>query len=250
MGGVAIDLSGRVALVTGASGGIGAGIAAVFAAAGATVAVHFRSDAEGAEAVVSRLTDAFTVGGDLTAADGPRSVTEAVLARAGRIDVLVNNAGIQPLAELATVTEEEWRAMIEVNVTAVHRLTQAVAAEMTEGGSIIHIASIEGSRPAHHHGHYAVAKAALIMHARAAAIEWGPRRIRVNSVSPGLIDRPGLAEAWPEGVRRWRAAAPLGRLGTPTDVGGACLFLASDLASWITGVDLVVDGGVSVPPAW
>lgn len=88
------------------------------------------------------------------------------------------------------------------------------------------------------------------MHARAAALEYGPLGIRVNTVSPGLIEREGLAEDWPEGVRRWERAAPAGRLGRPEDVGDACAFLASPLASWITGHDLVVDGGVSARPRW
>jgi NAD(P)-dependent dehydrogenase (short-subunit alcohol dehydrogenase family) len=118
------------------------------------------------------------------------------------------------------------------------------------GGSIIHIASIEGSQPAYGHAHYAASKAAIIMHARAAAIEYGPLGIRVNTVSPGLIARPGLEQDWPEGVGRWLAAAPLGRLGTGMDVANACLFLASPLASWITGHNLVVDGGMSAHPTW
>ena len=88
------------------------------------------------------------------------------------------------------------------------------------------------------------------MHAKAAALAWGPHGIRVNSVSPGLIDRPGLADDWPEGVERWMAAVPLGRLGTPEDIGDACVFLCSDLARWITGTDLVVDGGILTNPTW
>ncbi len=114
----------------------------------------------------------------------------------------------------------------------------------------MHVASIEGRQPTDFHGHYATAKAGLIMHARAAAGAYGPHGIRVNSVSPGLIDRPGLADDWPEGVDRWHAAAPLGRMGTPEDVGDACVFLCSDLARWITGADLVVDGGVLTRPTW
>ncbi|MDH4309304.1 MAG: SDR family oxidoreductase, partial [Acidimicrobiia bacterium] len=97
---------------------------------------------------------------------------------------------------------------------------------------------------------YATSKAALLMHARAAALAYGKDGIRVNSVSPGLIGRPGIETQWPEGVARWKAAAPLGRLGTPEDIGDACVFLCSDLARWITGVDLVVDGGVLTNPTW
>ncbi len=104
--------------------------------------------------------------------------------------------------------------------------------------------------PAPGHAHYAAAKSAVVMHARAAAQEYGPDGIRVNTVSPGLIERDGLAEAWPEGVRRCREASAVGRLGRPEDVGDACVFLASPLASWITGHDLVVDGGATARPTW
>jgi 3-oxoacyl-[acyl-carrier protein] reductase len=132
--------------------------------------------------------------------------------------------------------------------------TQAAAEVMRErgggGGTVTHIASIEASAPAALHAHYSASKAAVVMHARSAALEYGPYGIRVNTVSPGLIDREGLAEAWPEGVRRWREAVPTGRLGRPEDVGNACVFLASPLASWVTGHDLVVDGGVTARPTW
>lgn len=245
---ITIDLTGQVVLITGATGGIGQGIARRFHAAGATVAIHHRTRPDEAEALAEELPGSFVVAGDIT--DPDAHLVTQVVEKAGKITGLVNNAGIQPLAELADLDEESWRAMLETNVTAAHRLSQAAAAHMTGGGWITHIASIEGRKPAPAHGHYAVSKAALIMHARAAALEWGRRGIRVNTVSPGLIDRPGLDAAWPEGVARWKAAAPLQRLGTPEDVGDACVFLASDLARWITGIDLVVDGGVSTHPTW
>ncbi len=246
---LSIDLTGKVVIVTGASGGIGSGIARRFAAAGATVAPHYHRDGDGAAQIAAELeTTAF--GCDLTLSDGPAALVAEVTGAFGRLDVVVNNAGIQPNAELATVTDEEWDAMLATNVTAVHRLTQAAAAEMTDGGSITHISSIEGSIPAPNHGHYAVSKAAVIMHAKAAALEWGTKGIRVNTVSPGLIHRDGIESGWPSGVARWQAAAPLGRLGTPNDIGDACVFLASDMAQWITGVNLVVDGGVSTHPSW
>lgn len=245
---IAINLSGQVVLVTGATGGIGRGIARRFHAAGATVAIHHRARPDEAASLAAELPGSFVVSGDVT--DPDARIVDQVVAEAGKITGLVNNAAIQPLAELADLDEESWRAMIDTNLTAAHRLSQAAAAHMTEGGWITHIASIEGTKPAPAHGHYAVSKAALIMHARAAALEWGRRGIRVNTVSPGLIDRPGLDRDWPEGVARWKAAAPLGRLGTPEDIGDACVFLASDLARWITGIDLVVDGGVSTHPTW
>ena len=243
-----IDLSRRVIVITGAGGGIGEGIARSFATAGATLVLSTRSNPVGEMAGKQTLVQV-----DLNEARAPASIVEAALGSFGRIDGLVNNAGIQPLASTLEVSDEDFRQMLETNVTAAHRLTQAVAHQMIEqgaGGSIIHIASIEGIQPAPLHGHYATAKAALRMHARAAAQEFGRHQIRVNTVSPGLIDRPGLERDWPEGVQRWLSSVPLGRLGTADDVGAACVFLCSDLARFITGADLVVDGGVLTRPTW
>ncbi len=247
-----IRLDGRVIVVTGAGGGIGTGIARRLIAAGASVVAHTRSSPVGHLAGLDGAPVA-SVQADLAAPDGPQRVVDAALEHHGRIDGLVNNAAIQPLVHFAEMSDAEWAGMIDVNLTAVHRLTHAAAGAMRArytGGSIVHIASIEAHQPTDLHGHYATAKAGLLMHARAAAGAYGPDGIRVNSISPGLIDRPGLGDDWPEGVARWHVAAPLGRLGTPSDVGDACVFLCSDLARWITGVDLVVDGGVLTRPTW
>lgn len=251
-----LDLTGRVIVVTGAGGGIGAGIAHRCAAAGASVVAHTRAtpvDLARLDAVVGHPGAAIDVRADLTADDGPDRVVAAAVDHFGLIDGLVNCAGIQPVAALTTMDDTQFREMIDADVTAVHRMTRAVANHLlgTGGsGSVVHIASIDGHQPAVGHAHYATAKAAVVMHARAAALEYGPHGIRVNSVSPGLVNRPGLRSDWPDGVERWRAAAPLGRLGTPEDVGDACVFLLSDLARWITGADLVVDGGVLARPTW
>src|SRR5690625_3480396 len=150
------------------------------------------------------------------------------------------------------MTVADWEAVVNVNLSGTFAMTQAVAARMkaTGGGSITHIASVEASLPAPNHAHYASSKAGVKMHARAAALELGPANIRVNSVSPGLIDRGDLAQTWPQGRDSWLAAAPLGRTGTPDEIGDACVFLASPLARWITGHDLVVNGGMSAVPAW
>lgn len=248
------DLAGTVALVTGASGTIGAGIATRFAAAGSAVAVHHHHGTDRAAAVVERITraggTARAFAADLTAQDSCRDLVHAVADWRGGLDALVNNAGIQPVTPLADLTAADWRALFDANVTSAFSCTQAAADVMRGNGSITHIASIEASQPAFGHAHYSAAKAALVMHARAAALEYGPRGIRVNTVSPGLVDRPGLAGDWPDGVRRWQAAAPLRRLGEPEDIGDACVFLASPMAAWLTGHDLVVDGGVSVHPTW
>jgi len=240
-----LDLAGKAVIVTGSGGGIGTGIARRLAAAGAELLMHVRTS--DAPEIDGKHT---TISADLTSESGPDQVTAAALEHFGRIDGLINNAGIQPLAPLIETSDEEFREMIETNLTSVHRLTKAVANVMDRGGSIVHIASIEGTQPARNHGHYAAAKAGLLMHARAAALEWGERGIRVNAVSPGLIDRPGLDRDWAEGVARWKKAAPLQRLGTPEDIGDACVFLISDLSRWITGSNLVVDGGVLANPTW
>ncbi|MGJ5893362.1 SDR family NAD(P)-dependent oxidoreductase [Streptomyces niveiscabiei] len=245
-------LAGRIALVTGASGGIGQGIARQLAGAGASVVLHCRRAAGLAEELAREIGDAVVVSGDLTREEECRRVVREAAEWRGRLDVLVNNAGIQPVKPLAELTVADWQELQQANVTSAFTCTQEAAPLMAPrgGGSIIHIASIEGTRPSPGHTHYSVSKAALIMHARAASLEYGPLGIRVNTISPGLIARPGLTATWPEGVTRWHTAAPLHRLGTPADIGAACVFLASDAASWITGVDLPVDGGVSARPGW
>jgi len=245
-------LSGRVALVTGGGGGIGQGIVRQLARAGAGVVVHCRQGVARAEELAREVGEAVVVSGDLTREEECRRVVERTVGWRGRLDVLVNGAGMQPVKELSALTVADWREMQEANVTSAFVCTQEAAKAMAAqgGGSVVHIASVEGARPAAGHAHYSASKAALIAHARAAALEYGPLGIRVNTVSPGLVDRPGLAGDWPEGVARWHASAPLRRLGRPEDVGAACVFLASDAASWITGADLPVDGGVSVRPGW
>ena len=247
-----IDLTGLVVAVTGAGGGIGQGIARRFSQAGASVVAHTRTTALG-PLLRSLPGPAAEVFADLRDPEGPSRVVEAAVASFGKLDAVVNNAGVFWGASLAEMEDDEWQLMLDTNLTAVHRLTQAAAAHLISRGaegSVVHIASVEGSQPAAFHGHYSVAKAAVIMHARAAAGEFGAHGIRVNSVSPGLIHRPGIEEQWPEGVTRWTAAAPLTRLGTPEDVADACLFLVSPLARWITGVNLVVDGGVLTRSTW
>ncbi len=247
-----LDFSGRVALVTGAGGGIGAGIAQRFADAGAALAVHYRSCADGAAALAQAIAGAggraIAVAADLASAAGAERLLAAAVEAFGRVDVLVNNAGAYAGAPLLELSEAEWDAAFAANVRAAALCTQAAARRMIaqgEGGAIVNVASIEASNPGAGHSHYGAAKAALVAHTRAAAQELGEHGIRVNAVSPGLIGRDGIERAWPDGVARWRARAPLGRMGTPEDVADACLFLASPASRWITGVNLVVDGGVT-----
>jgi NAD(P)-dependent dehydrogenase (short-subunit alcohol dehydrogenase family) len=248
------DLTGAVALVTGASGGIGAGVAECFAAAGAAVVVHHRDAPDRAAAVAAAIgrhgVPVVTARADVTDPAQCAALADVAVDRFGRLDAVVACAGVQPVEPLADLDPASWREVVDVNATGAFATVQAAVPRLAEGGSITLIASIEGTRPAPGHAHYAASKAAVVMLAKAAALEYGSHGIRVNSVSPGLVDRPGLARDWPGGVRRWQASAPLGRLGDPADVGAACVFLASPMARWITGHDLVVDGGVSVVPGW
>ncbi|MFI0261425.1 SDR family NAD(P)-dependent oxidoreductase [Streptomyces sp. NPDC017056] len=250
------SLAGQVALVTGAGGCLGTGIALRFAAAGAAVVAHYRTNATAARALVARIEEqggsALAVSADLSAEEECHRLVRTAADWHGRLTALVNCAGVQPDQDLASMTVADWRAVNDTNVLSTFACTQAAAAVMREGGggSVTHIASIQAHQPAEDHAHYCASKAAVVMHARSAALEYGPDGIRVNSVSPGLVDREGLEEAWPDGVRRYRRAAPAGRLGRPEDVGDACVFLASPMASWVTGQDLVVDGGVSARPTW
>jgi NAD(P)-dependent dehydrogenase (short-subunit alcohol dehydrogenase family) len=252
-----LDLAGRTALVTGASGGIGAGIARRFAEAGAAVVCHYHTNRAAAEALVREIGDAggraAAVAADISTEDGAAALVAASIRRFGALHILVNTAGHQPVEPLLEISGASWDRMMAVNAGGPFLVTRAFAEHAKAagtGGAIVNIASIEGHQPAAGHAHYAASKAALLTFTRAAALELGPLGIRVNAISPGLIAREGIEEAWPEGLARWRRAAPLGRLGEPADIADAALFLASDAARWITGADLVVDGGVSARPTW
>jgi NAD(P)-dependent dehydrogenase (short-subunit alcohol dehydrogenase family) len=246
-----LDLTGRVAIVTGASQGIGAAIAKRFATAGARVVVHYRRDRQGAKHVVRAITQAggkaVDIHADLTTEGDVAAFFAEADDRLGSVDILINNAGQNfPLHPLAEISLEEWRTMFRDNLESMFLCTQAAAAVMRGrgGGAIVNIGSISATNPASDHSHYNSAKAGVVTFTRSAAQELGPFGIRVNAVSPGLINKPGLVKAWPEGVGRWRSRAPLGRLGEPEDVADACLFLASPAARWISGQNLAVDGGM------
>jgi NAD(P)-dependent dehydrogenase (short-subunit alcohol dehydrogenase family) len=246
-----LDFRDKCVLVTGAGSGIGSGIALRFAEAGASVAVHYRSSKAGADAVVAEITEsggkAFATAGDLTTEEGANQVVGATVKALGGIDVLINNAGSYPVSPITEMREAEWQSVIAANLTSVHLCTQSVVRHMIgrkNGGGIVNISSIEAENPARGHSHYNAAKAGVLMYTRTAAQELGEHGIRVNAVSPGLIWREGLEQAWPEGVNAYLKAVPLGRLGRFDDVADACLFLASPAARWISGANLVVDGGV------
>jgi NAD(P)-dependent dehydrogenase (short-subunit alcohol dehydrogenase family) len=252
-----LDLRGRAALVTGASAGIGWGIARRLAEAGAAVGLHYRGGKEGAVAAAQEIRDAggkaIAIYAELTDPASVEAAVRTATEELGPVDILVNNAARQTHAEFEGMALEEWRGVLAANLDGVFITTKVVTAQMIQrgvGGAVVNIASIEGLQPAPTHGHYAVSKAGLIMYTRAAALQFGRHNIRVNAVSPGVIYREGIETAWPEGVKRWMEAAPLGRMGENEDVADAVLFLASPASRWITGANLVVDGGVTATPSF
>jgi len=252
-----LDFKNKVTVVTGSNRNIGRGIAIRFAQAGALIIVHYKQDHKLAGKVVHEINDmggkAITLQADVTSASDVAHLVDQIIQQFNHIDVWINNAGIYPTVSLLEMSKAEWDETISTNLHSVFLCTQAVARTMIDrkkGGVIINIASIEGSFPADNHSHYNTAKAGVIMHTRAAARELASYGIRVNAVSPGLIWSPGIEEKWPEGVNAWKATVPLHRLGQPEDIADACLFLASPAARWITGINLVVDGGASTTPSF
>ena len=245
-----LDFSNKTVIVTGASQGIGAGISARFAEAGANVIVHYRGGKAGAEEVVKDIVSAGgkaqAVQAELASEEGSAGLIDEAINIYGGLDVLVNNAGSFPMSSLLDMSLEDWQAMYSSNVESAMLCTKAAANCMKEkgSGSIVNIASTSALNPGADHSHYNSAKAAVVMLTCSAAQELGPHNIRVNCVSPGLVSRPGIRDQWPEGVERWESKAPLGRMAEPDDVADACLFFASPASRFITGQNLVLDGGI------
>lgn len=250
------DLSGRVAVVTGGSRGLGLQIAAALGEYGATLALVARRQDE-LEAAVEQLAAqrfaASAFAADLRAPEAASELAERVMERFGRIDILVNNAGATWGAPAEDHPLEAWNKVIDLNVTALFLLTQAVArrAFIPQGkGVVLNLASVEGLQ-GHHPERlgtvgYNTSKGAVINMTRALAAEWGPRNIRVNALAPGFfpskMTKATLAEHGEEALRQ----TPLGKLGSETDLMGAALLLASDAGAHITGQTLVVDGGATI----
>lgn len=240
---------GRVVLITGAGAGLGAALARSFADEGATVAVHGRS-LDATRAVVADIEGrggrAVPVAGDLAGGEEVlAAIIDQVHDRAGSVGVLINNAADQRLAPLSEPVLGVWRQQFEVNLLAVAELTRLVCTRSTDpsGLAVVNVSSVEGLAPFPDHAGYAASKAALLSLTASAATEFAPAR--VNAIAAGLIDRPGLADAWPVGHAWWGSVAPLGRPVAPQEVASAAVFLASGAASGITGVTLPVDGGWS-----
>jgi NAD(P)-dependent dehydrogenase (short-subunit alcohol dehydrogenase family) len=244
------DFAGRVVVVTGGTKGVGRGIATCFMEAGASVVVTARN--EPTEPLEHGGARAVFVAADVRDPEQATGVLHAAVREHGRIDTLVNNAGGAPPADAATASARFSEAIVRLNLIAPLVLAQAantVMQEQVDGGSIINICSVSGTRPSPGSAAYGAAKAGLLNLTESLAIEWAPK-VRVNAVTPGYIEteQSHLYYGDEEGVAAVAAIIPLRRMGTPDDVGRACLFLASPLAGYISGSNLAVHGGGERPP--
>ena len=243
-------LEGKVAIVTGASRGIGKAIAQEFIAQGAKVAFTYRSSAEAAAALEQELSaGGGTVKGFQSDAasmtDAERLVGEVVEAF-GTVDIVINNAGITDDTLLMRMTEEQWDRVISVNLKSCFNLTKAVMRTMLKArsGSIVNISSVVGVQGNAGQANYAASKAGILGFTKSVALELGSRNIRCNAIAPGFIETEMTAKLDADTVQGWRDAIPLKRGGTPEDVANLCVFLASDMSAYITGQTLNVDGGM------
>lgn len=244
-------LAGKVAVVTGASKGIGAAIAKALAAEGASVAVNYASSQAGADAVVAEITaaggKAIAVGGDVSKAAGAQGIVDAAVKAYGRLDILVNNSGVYEFSALADITEAQYRKMFDINVLGVLLTTQAAGKHLGDGGSIINIGSAITSLSTPESAVYTGTKAAVEAITGVLALELAGRRIRVNNVNPGYVETEGTHSAGIVGsdmASGLVAQTPLGRAGQPQDIADIVVFLASDDARWLTGETLVASGGL------
>ena len=246
-------LSGRVAVVTGASKGIGAAIAEQLARDGAAVVVNFASSAAQAEAVVKKIQaaggKAKSVRADVSKPGEARKLIEAAVAEFGKLDILVNNAGTYEFVPLAEITEQHFDHTFDVDVKGVLFATQAAANAFDGvGGSVVNISSLASVANAATASVYSAAKAAVDSMTRTLSAELGPKKIRVNSVLPGPIETEGTANM--KNFEQFRdlmiPRTPLGRVGYPSDIASVVAFLVSDDAAWITGQSIQVAGGLSL----
>jgi 3-oxoacyl-[acyl-carrier protein] reductase len=243
-------LNEKVVLITGASRGIGAAIARAFAAVGSRVAVGYRREETAANAVlrdvISAGAEGIIVAGDIANPEDARAMVEKVVARFGRIDVLVNNAGVLEYRAFEKSDAAQFQWMFGINVFGVVAMIQAALPYMPQpGGRIINFSSGLASRPIPTTSIYAASKAAVQTLSHALAKEFGPRGITVNTIAPGLIETDMTAGFIAEQRESAAALIPLGRIGQPDDISGIALFLASPDAKWLTGRTLIADGGVT-----
>jgi NAD(P)-dependent dehydrogenase (short-subunit alcohol dehydrogenase family) len=249
-------LEGLTALVTGAGRGVGKGIALELARAGCRVAVNYNSDPSLAEQTVAEIekleVEAFSVRADVGKRADVESMFHQVTGRFQRLDILVNNAGVQTWGPLLELSEEDWDFVIKTNLKGCFLCTQFAARHMKEngGGAIVNIGSGSNKLAFPNLVAYTVSKGGIEMFTKVAAVELGRYRIRVNCVAPGAIEIERTKLEDPNYAKTWGDLTPLGRVGTPADVGRAVVFLASKDASYISGQTLWVDGALFAKPPW
>ncbi len=243
-------VAGKVALITGASRGIGRAIAHRFAQEGANVAFTYLSSIDKGEALATELAAyGITAKGyrsDASDFNAAEALAVQVLADFGSLDILINNAGITRDGLLMRMSEEQWDTVINVNLKSVFNLTKAVIKPMmkAKSGSIINLTSVVGIRGNAGQANYAASKAGIIGFTKSVALELGSRNIRSNAIAPGFIETEMTGELNEKAIEEWKQSIPLRRGGQPDEVADACLFLASDLSRYITGQVLQVDGGM------
>ena len=242
-------LEGKVALITGATRGIGKGIAEVFAAQGAKVAFTYAGSVDKAKALeeeLSKITTAKSYQSDASDFDAAQKLVDDVMTEFGQIDILINNAGITKDNLMLRMSKDDWDTIIKVNLDSVFNLTKAVIKPMmkAKSGSIINMSSVVGVKGNAGQANYAASKAGVIGFSKSVALELGSRNIRCNVIAPGFIETEMTAVLDENTVKGWREAIPLKRGGQPEDVANACVFLGSDMSGYITGQVINVDGGM------
>lgn len=244
-------LTGKVALVTGASKGIGAAIATALAAEGASVVVNYASSKEGAEALVARIKQAggtaIAVRGDVSQQADAKALVDAAVQQFGKLDILVNNSGVYGFAPLEEITEADFHRHFNVNVLGLLLTTQAASPHLGEGASVINISSLVTRITPPHSAVYTGTKGAVDAITGVLSRELGPRKIRVNAINPGMVETEGTHTAGFHGTDFEAGAiaqTPLGRIGQPQDIASIAVFLASDDSNWMTGEQLLASGGM------
>ena len=244
-------LKGKVAVVTGASKGIGAAIAKSLAAEGASVIVNYASSKAGADKVVAAITaaggKAVAVGGDVSKAAEAEGIVAAAIKNYGRLDILVNNSGVYEFAPIEAVTEKQFHKIFNINVLGLILTTQAALKHLGEGGSIINIGSVVSRITPPNSSVYTGTKGAVDAITGVLARELGPKKIRVNALNPGMVETEGAHSAGFIGSdfeTGTISQTPLGRIGQPVDIASVAVFLASDDSAWLTGERLLAGGGL------
>lgn len=242
-------LEGKVALITGATRGIGRGIAEMFAQQGAKVAFTYAGSVDKAKELEETLSSVTQIKGyqsDASDFDASQTLVDEVMAEFGQIDILINNAGITRDNLLLRMSKDDWDTIIKVNLDSVFNLTKAVIKPMmkAKSGSIINMTSVVGISGNAGQANYAASKAGVIGFTKSVALELGSRNIRCNAIAPGFIATEMTAALDEKATQKWNEAIPMKKLGKPADIANACVFLGSEMSSYITGQTLNVDGGL------